>query len=524
MVDREMMQRDERAMYFDPKQESARLTAREHEVAAINSRFHKLLPDRPLACEMEHRAWSTPVRMIGAVLIAFMLFATSARAQNFTVSGGSQAFNQQVADAAETYRRELAIHWLGKELPRWAAPCPITVKPGNVGAGGATSFIFDHGEVFGWSMTMQGTPERIVDSVLPHEITHTIFASHFRRAVPRWADEGACTTVEHASERRRMHDMLHEFLRTNRGIAFNDMFAMKQYPDDVLPLYSQGHSLSRFLLEHAGPRDFIAFLEAGMVNETREGWQAAVKASYGYRNLGELQTTWLDWVAKGSPASGQVVGYQPCSGGHCNPMAGGGAQMMHPRQSFAGGRWSAVNDGSDRQPTLSVAPPVRPQDRVDIDDLQPLPSNVGPVEVPTQTVTATPAAQAASTPCDNSTLVALINDLKAKVDELAKRPPAEPGPPGATGAKGDKGDKGDAGPSIELTEIEINQIAASVRQQLPPAFTRAEATEVLNEALGNLKPFDVEIVDEQGRTISHQTIALGGKVKLRLREKNRVVK
>ena len=40
------------------------------------------------------------------------------------------------------------------------------------------------------------TARRILDSVLPHEITHTIFATHFGQPLPRWADEGACTTVD----------------------------------------------------------------------------------------------------------------------------------------------------------------------------------------------------------------------------------------------------------------------------------------------------------------------------------------
>ncbi len=70
----------------------------------------------------------------------------------------------------------------------------------------------------------------MLDSVLPHEVTHTIFASHFRRPLPRWADEGACTTVEHPSERTKQQQMLIEFLHTNRGIPFHPMFAMKEYP------------------------------------------------------------------------------------------------------------------------------------------------------------------------------------------------------------------------------------------------------------------------------------------------------
>ena len=165
--------------------------------------------------------------------------------------------------------------------------------------GGATSFVFDKGEVFNWTMTIQGSEERILDSVLPHEITHTIFASHFRRPLPRWADEGACTTVEHPVERARQHRLLVEFLTTGRGIAFPDMFAMREYPADVLPLYSQGYSLARFLIERGGRHKYVAFVGDGLATEN---WPSALGRHYGVGDLGRLQTVWLEWVKLGCPA------------------------------------------------------------------------------------------------------------------------------------------------------------------------------------------------------------------------------
>ncbi|MBX9791357.1 MAG: hypothetical protein K2Y37_20750 [Pirellulales bacterium] len=237
---------------------------------------------------------------VAVAALAVTLLGASHRTPNFVVRAPSEDFARHVGEAAETYRRELAVRWIGKELPRWASPCPITLQVGpHLGAGGATSFVFDHGEVFNWQMQIQGTPERIVDSVLPHEITHTIFASHFRRPLPRWADEGACTTVEHNSERGKMSRMLIDFLQTGRGIAFNELFVMRDYPSDVMPLYSQGYSLCRFLIEQGGPRKFVEFLGAGMNGDR---WTEAVKSHYGFASLGQLQAAWLDWVRQGSPA------------------------------------------------------------------------------------------------------------------------------------------------------------------------------------------------------------------------------
>jgi len=158
--------------------------------------------------------------------------------------------------------------------------------------------VFDRGEVFNWDMKIQGSRERVLDSVLPHEITHTIFASYFRQPLPRWADEGACTTVEHRSEIAKQERMLIDFLKTGRGIPFSAMFAMKDYPRDVLPLYSQGYSLAEWLIEQRGKRAFLAFVADGLEDEN---WPRAVEKHYGYHDLYALQNSWLDWVKQGRP-------------------------------------------------------------------------------------------------------------------------------------------------------------------------------------------------------------------------------
>jgi hypothetical protein len=218
---------------------------------------------------------------------------------NFVVETSDPQLCEQIGQTAEKLRREMAISWLGKTMPDWSAPCTMTVQVGpNLGAGGATTFLFDRGEVYGWRMTIQGSAERILDSVLPHEITHMVFASHFRCPLPRWADEGGATSVEHISEKQKHNHMLVQFLHTNRGIAFNQMFAMTEYPQDVMPLYAQGYSLAEYLIEQGGRPRFLAFLGEGM---KADDWNAAAKRYYGYRDLGVLQNSWLSWVRSGFP-------------------------------------------------------------------------------------------------------------------------------------------------------------------------------------------------------------------------------
>lgn len=248
-------------------------------------------------------------RLLRAALLAAALVSclgAGYRTTNFVVEAPSAELAEKIGKMAEVYRHDLAIDWLGAALPNWPQPCPIhaQVAP-HLGAGGATSFMFDRGEVFGWQMNIQGSEERIIDSVLPHEVTHTIFASHFRRPLPRWADEGACTTVEHPSERGKQERMLIDFLHTGRGIAFSQMFVMTEYPQDILPLYAQGYALARFLIDRKGKPEFLAYLQDGM---SSENWTDATERHYGYKNLGVLQNTWLDWVKRGSPLENPAPG------------------------------------------------------------------------------------------------------------------------------------------------------------------------------------------------------------------------
>ncbi len=316
-----------------------------------------------------------------ALLVACLLsMGASYRTQNFIVTADTPALAREIGDAAERFRRDLAIEWLGHELPPWTDICPITVQVApHLGAGGATSFYFSNGRPHGWRMTLQGCRERVLDSVLPHEITHTIFATHFGRPLPRWADEGASTSVEHPSELAKQHRLLLDFLSTGRGIAFNKMFAMREYPRDILPLYSQGYSLVKFLIAQGGRRKFVRYVGDGM---NSGNWTAATKRHYGYSNLSDLQQTWLSWVRQGSPVAPEAMlaftrtstspnpppdqpttssspSTEVASAAEHSAATSSNTMFAHPDNSwYARQRQKVHQEGGPRNGSLKVDPPV----------------------------------------------------------------------------------------------------------------------------------------------------------------------
>jgi hypothetical protein len=240
------------------------------------------------------------------VAISFVtLFSTTDAAThqtvNFAVTARNPEVAEQVGKSAEVYRQQLAIFWLGKPLPNWSRPCKITVNEGALGAGGQTTFQFVRGEVLNWRMEVQGSLERILDSVLPHEINHTIFACHFRRPLPRWADEGAATLFEHRSEQLKQLALLNEVIRNKHEvISLRDLLAMKEYPRGqrpMLTLYAQGYALADFLVQQKGRHAYLKFIADG----ERGNWEDAIRENFDHAGIDSLERNWQGWVLAGMP-------------------------------------------------------------------------------------------------------------------------------------------------------------------------------------------------------------------------------
>jgi hypothetical protein len=306
-------------------------------------------------------SWAPIVVTLMAMALVLLLASLSAgasyRTRNFVATAQSPDFAREVGEAAEAYRSQLAEYWIGAAMPDWSQPCPITANLGSGGAGGMTSFEFLGGEVVGWQMEMGGGREQILGSTLPHEITHTVFASYFRKPIPRWADEGGCSTIEQADERAKLNRILMGWFGRQRIIGFPAMFAMADYPpgEQLMLLYAQGHSLASMLIDQSGPRHYVAFLGDGLGDSD---WERAVTNHYGDESLIALQRRWYDWARSPESHGVRRVAYQCPPGVNCPFPAQGQPQMQWGGGStFAGGAtWSSPPLTS--QPAATGADPA----------------------------------------------------------------------------------------------------------------------------------------------------------------------
>jgi hypothetical protein len=222
----------------------------------------------------------------------------SYKTTNFRVTAPTRELAEKFGDMAEHFRREKAREWLGEEMPNWSQRCPLRVELRMKDTGGATTFTFGgnggRSGVLSQQMHIFGEQKQLLESVLPHEVTHTVLAYHFGQAVPRWADEGGSVLSENDSECFTHDIRCRELLNGGRGIKLRVLFTLKEYPRDMIVVYAQGYSICDYLInQHGGRAKFLKFVRAGMRNDNRN-WEAAVRDTYGFESVDELEEKWIE--------------------------------------------------------------------------------------------------------------------------------------------------------------------------------------------------------------------------------------
>lgn len=340
------------------------------------------------------------------------------RTANFVVRS-NDGQSQLYAERAEQWYQRLAEDWLGQPLGPLPQPAAIDVVIDTTSGGGSTSMAYLPQGAEQFSGTWRGNSERMLDSVIPHEVFHIVSARRFGRPLPRWIDEGICMTVESSEAQGTQWKCLAQCLNSNRGLPFNQMLAATEYPADVMAFYAQSWSLTRFLLAHGGKPKLVAFA----ADTIDVGTPAALQKHYGY-TVNELQPAWVSWVAKQQPEPDRNTwesGY---------------------RWNVSNGCWDNCSNGVCTQPP----PPsfyLRPRQQ--------------PARQQPRVATTQPRAPA-SCQCEQR-----LVSIEARLAAIEARQPQP-------GERGEKGDKGDDGRSCDTAAV-----IAELKQTQPTAEQIAAA-------------------------------------------------
>jgi hypothetical protein len=229
------------------------------------------------------------------------------RTANFVVRAATLRLAQVVADAAEYQRKKQALRWLDHELPPWKEPMPVKVTITGNQSNSYTSFKFEGDQVQSTGIHLEGPLDHILATTLPHEMTHTVLAYHFRTSIPRWADEGAAMLSEDAESQIQHVQALQRLLKDKATYPLKRLFSFRDYPKNVLALHAQGHSVTNFLVERKDRATFLSFLKQGM----NEDWDKALQRHYNIASVEELEKAWLASVRRNEEPAKEAPRIEP---------------------------------------------------------------------------------------------------------------------------------------------------------------------------------------------------------------------
>jgi RNA polymerase sigma factor (sigma-70 family) len=216
---------------------------------------------------------------------------------NFRVTAPSARVARLIADAAERARKDVAVAWLGRELPARTETCRIRVTIGHSGTGGATTFDFGSDRTPSADMHVEGPLDQLLTDVVPHEVTHVVMADHFRKPLPRWADEGIALLSESEEEQARHVRLTADTANHGDLIQLKALCSARDYPRNVLAFFGESYVLTRMLVDRKDRATLLKFVHGGMGKD----WESAAKEFYG-ATLDDLERQMLDKLKAAGPA------------------------------------------------------------------------------------------------------------------------------------------------------------------------------------------------------------------------------
>ena len=239
---------------------------------------------------------------------------------NFRIIHADETLARKVANRAEAARADLVQRWSGHPARgAWTPRCDLYLYPTasqfSVETGqpeespGFSTAELSGGRVSMRLIRLRGDHPRMVDAVLPHEITHVVLAELFPiRQIPRWADEGMAVLSEPGNEQNLRAADLHGPLTANGVFKLIDLMTT-DYPADPYRalFYAQSISVTRFLVQLGTPTQFVTFVG----DSQTLGIEPALRKHYQIESYTELDQQWRQFARSNLPETASATSKTP---------------------------------------------------------------------------------------------------------------------------------------------------------------------------------------------------------------------
>jgi hypothetical protein len=218
--------------------------------------------------------------------------------ENFVVLAPDQASAAMVLAKANEYRKQLALEWVGEELPPSIGQTMIHVEYSK-SEDSALTWPIDSRQRTMHKLWLTTTPDKVTGKALYHEMTHIVLNTRFPERLPAWADEGAASMKDDDDRRATRERILAWYAKSGNWPALETVLDAPVISADNRAAYSVASSLTQYLLTRGDRSTFLEFAQSGKAR----GWDRALKQYYKIAGVRDLESAWQAWIKPGDRTS-----------------------------------------------------------------------------------------------------------------------------------------------------------------------------------------------------------------------------
>ena len=203
-----------------------------------------------------------------------------------------QPLADEIRDAAEGLRKQIALEWLGAELPPGKGRTVISIHVDDSANRGLT-WLIDHPKRKMHSTWLTTSREGATGPLLAHEIVHVVLGTYYPGRLPAWADEGAASLQDGPQRDAIRNRILASWARDASWPEIADVLGAPTLPSSDQRAYAVAVSLTRYLLTRGDKPQLLRFAVEGR----EQGWDKALRTHYRIQSVDELQAAWQGWVS-----------------------------------------------------------------------------------------------------------------------------------------------------------------------------------------------------------------------------------
>ena len=212
----------------------------------------------------------------------------------------ANVFAKAVLERAEHLRQQIAIEWLGEELPPSIGPVLLNVdfsdKPNN-----GSTWAKDHPDRKFHALFIETSPGQVPESLLAHEMAHCILATRYAHPnrLPAWLEEGIASQYDDAQRQQIRQRIMSWFVTTGNWPRLTPVLNAKRVHSDDQEAYALAATVTEMLLEHGNRQKLLQF---GQQVE-QVGLDHALNQCYGIAGTAELELLWKARFSRSTAAT-----------------------------------------------------------------------------------------------------------------------------------------------------------------------------------------------------------------------------